>query len=712
MNQVNGQISKFLYRNERNYYSTFLLNLGKELITVVGHFPLAYLSSKMNIYGTWKAHKKYGKQFQATSYEILTPSSPLDLMEFLQSDMIKCSWQMTSRIKEKMGLSYLDHYQNVPFCISKMGLTSDHVPELTKISRKLASFYLKKELLQKMVGMGFKQEVACKIAFSEIPPTVQEVVDNPYRLIKAFELDWKTVDSIALSNGMSKDSKVRIQEGIFYLVDDAAVQKGHMFLPLEELREMATYFLNTNMVVEEHLKELETAGRVTMDAKRNVYSLENYNSERLLADNLYRIFYATPAIPATTVDFSKTKFPFSEDQKEAIQMAIEQQIALISGPAGTGKTTVIREIIDRLKRLGHTIKLCAPTGAAAKQMFDLTGMHSRTIQSLLAFSPVTKTPIFNQSEPLEGTCFFVDESSMVDVKIMSFLADAIPSGAKLVIIGDAHQLPSVGPGRMLKDLLTCGFFPGKELSTVYRQSGDSKILEIATQIRKGEPIDLSLLPAKSDFKFYIQNDPYIIRKNLEQLVTRFMNNGKYNVFEDLQIVTPIHAGPLGTKELNSMLQNLINPSGNEISVGDKTFREGDKVVQTRNNYDKKIFNGETGRIESISKRGKHMIVNFNGDFIEYVDDELFELELAYAQTVHRVQGREIPFVIAPFHSCFGAFMLHRKLLYTLMTRAKQQLIMLGQTEAFYQAALKDDIDVRHCNLIGRLKSARLVHVFK
>lgn len=715
MGQISGHLSKFLYRNERNYYATFLLNTGREIATVVGHFPIAYMSLRMTVHGSWKSHKKYGKQFQATSYKVMAPTTKAELVDFLCSDFVGAPLQLVHLISNKMGLSYLNHYKNVQFCLKALHVTgknSEVGQELLSMSRKVQGFYCKLELLETLVSMGFKQDISCKIAFSEKPPNVDDVINNPYQLIKPFELEWKIVDTIALKNGISKSSKVRIQEALFYLVDESAVQKGHMFLPESELATLAKAFIGTTFLLKEELTELEASGRIIRDYNDHIYSPENHQSERLLSDNLYRIFHSAPSIHPIAIDFSETNFPFSTEQKEAIQMTIDQQISLISGPAGTGKTTVIREIIKWLVRAGHNIRCCAPTGAAAKQMLDLTGMKSSTIQHLLSFSPLTKTPAYHRDFTLDGSCFIVDESSMADVKVLSFLVDAIPQGAKLIIIGDHHQLPSIGPGRVLKDLLSCGLFPGKELTNVYRQSEESQVLDFATKIRNGERTDLSLLPQKSDFKFYSQNDLFIIRQNIEQLILRFIASGKYDVYDDLQIVTPIHAGPLGTKELNSMLQNLINPTGNEVAIGDKLFREGDKVIQIRNNYDKKVYNGETGRIEHIPKRGKHIVVNFNGNSLVYLDDELFELELAYAQTVHKVQGREIPFVIAPFHLSFGDRMLNRKLLYTLLTRSKQQFIMLGQEQAFYQAAIKDDTDVRHCNLIARLKSARLAHLFK
>jgi exodeoxyribonuclease V alpha subunit len=393
-------------------------------------------------------------------------------------------------------------------------------------------------------------------------------------------------------------------------------------------------------------------------------------------------------------------------------MAIQNQLSIISGPAGTGKTTILVKIVKELKQLGYDVQLCAPTGRAAKRMSEVTNMKSVTIHNLLKFSAETKLPLYNRDFPLTRNCFIIDEASMIDLKIASYLFEAIQSGSKVVIIGDVHQLPSIGPGKMLSDLIECKFFPVKELNQVFRQSGTSYILDFATKVRNGEHLDFGTLPSKSDFKFAEMSGLKEIQNAIKQLVQRFVAAGKYDPFEDLQIITPIHAGPIGTKELNSHIQDILNPlKTTEVSYGDRIYRPNDKVIQLSNNPDKELVNGDIGKILRVNAKEKHIVVDFYGRVVDFYDEELFELDLGYVLTVHKIQGGECPFIIMPYHSSFGQFMLNRKLFYTAITRAKRQMLIVGEEEAVKNSIDNNDSDVRYCNLIPRLKSARMDHLF-
>jgi len=714
MNKVEGKVSRVLYQNERNYYTILLFREDNGItFSVVGYFPLISESLRLTLFGSWKNHKQHGKQFETSSYEIMEPKDTSELITFLTSSLVDCSYQVAFDIAKKMGLRYLKEFSNIAACKKQLPLREETERNLIKNSTFLLSFYEKKTMLEELLKMGFEQEIACKMAFSEVPPPMHKIKQNPYFLIRRFDLSWNTIDGIALKNGIGKKSTIRIEEGILYLLELASNEHAHMYLPQAMLEKTIQQFLKIEFEPSSYLDTMENEQKIVRDLKDRIYSEENHRLEKLLAENLYRLSKGTPVISTSSSSIKKDDFNYSDDQLDAIKMPFDHQVSVISGPAGTGKTTIISKIIKEFKRLKYDIQLCAPTGRAAKRMMEVTGLNAKTVHHILGFNSETKLPSYNRSSPLGKTCYIVDEASMLDIKIASYLVDAIPDGSKLIIIGDEHQLPSIGPGTVLKDLLECELFPVKRLNQVFRQSEGSYLLDYATKIRNGESLDVKSLPKKCDFKHFNLSKTNQIKEGIRKLVTGFVQKGLYDIFDDLQIISPIHKGPIGVKELNSMIQDIINPNAKtELVYGSKVFRTGDKVIQLVNNPDKNVYNGDIGKIESISKKGKSIIVNYSGERMEYISEEIFELDLAYALTVHKVQGGEYPFVIMPFHSSFGTRMINRKLFYTAATRAKKQFVLLSDEATIQQAIDNNGSETRYCNLIGRLKEARLKTLFK
>lgn len=711
--KIEGKVSHVKFQSKRNYFSIFSLSTSDKTVIVTGHFPIIYRSLKLRIFGKMISTKKHGKQFQASSYEIVEPETRFELEDFLSSDLIQCSFGLSFSIGQKIGLDYLKRYKDINYCLSKLSIhESEQVKkELQRNIYHLDQYFQKKNVLEELMKLGFSQEISCRIAFSDEPPKLDDIRKNLYSLIERFDLDWKLVDDTSLRNGTGKHAKIRIQAGIYHLLDRVSNEKGHMFIPQNVLDQSILKFLGIKVNLDEELKELEEENKVIRDYKDHVYSIPNYESERNLADNLYRLSQSKPDIPVVCSSFDDS-FPYSEEQKKAIKIAVENQVSVISGPAGTGKTTILVKIIDELKNAGYNIQLCAPTGQAAQRMKEVTGFPALTVHRLLQFDAKTKKPTVNRSFPLDKNCFILDEASMGDIKIISYLTDAIKNGSKLVIIGDIHQLPSIGPGKFLQDLIQCKYFDSADLNEVFRQKQTSQILEFATKIRRGETFDFSTLSKQDDFVFYQSNRTQTIQDALVKLVEKFVGTGKYDPFKDLQVITPVNKGPLGVGELNKRIQNVVNPHGNnELVYGNRVFREGDKVIQLQNNYDKHIYNGDTGVIVQINKRNKSVWVEFDSKPIEFYDEELFDMDLAYALTVHKMQGGECPFIFMPFHSCFGSFMLNRKLLYTAVTRAKRQLIMIGDEEAVQTSIENNLSEQRYCNLIPRIKSARMNTLF-
>jgi len=713
LQKIEGRVSRVLFQNAKNYYTIMIFRDAKDdkSYSVVGYFPIIHPFLRVSIYGQWKSHKKHGKQFEASSYEILEPKNENELLEFISGDIIGCPYPVAFEITKKLGLSYLSEYDNFAALKNKLTPREGLDTALSKSAEKLTIFYKRIDMLKALSAMGFEQSLASKMVFSENPPKLDEIRKNPYLLIKRYDLKWKDMDEIALKNGIGKKSATRMEQGILYLLEEASNSYAHMYLPQNTLEREVQKFLNISFDVASLLDIMENENKVVRDLKDRVYSGENYRLEKTLAINLYRISKSDPIVKKKPFKINMGGFPYSTDQFEAIELALNEQLCIISGPAGTGKTTIVLKMIEELKKMGYHLQLCAPTGRAAKRMTEVTGMEAKTCHHILGFNPETKLPTFNNSTPLYANCFIIDEASMLDIKIASYLLDAIPSGSKVIIIGDEHQLPSIGPGTVLKDLLECNFFPTKRLEQVFRQGKDSFLLDFATKIRNGIHLPLDSMPKKTDFKFLELKNHNSIKEAIKKLVAGFVKLGKYNVFDDLQIISPIHNGPIGVKELNALVQDIVNPNPkDEILYGNKLFRTGDKVIQMHNNYDKKIYNGDIGKIHSINKKSKSILVDINGERIEYIGEELFELDLAYVLTVHKVQGGEYPFVIMPFHPSFGR-MVNRKLLYTASTRAKTQFVVISDETTIQKAIDSNEDELRYCNLIGRLKEARLKKIF-
>lgn len=714
--KIEGKISKIFYHNPRSYFTSMAIVQGFESISCSGSFPILYPKASVVLYGNYKMHKKYGNQFIAESYDLKEPSTSFEMIDFLGCEAVGCDPYIASRIASKIGLEYLNIHKKIDE-LMKDFLDVTNMPQddirkvLERTSGAIDLFQLRKKLLKGLSEMGFAPEIASRIAFSGVPIDLDEVKRNPYTLIKPFDLTWELVDKIALNNGMRKDSQVRIEEALCFLLDYATEKNAHMFVTSGSLRKVSQKFLQIEFDFDYHLSHLEHDHRIMKDIKDRIYSTENYVSERLLAENLYRIHKGTPPqVPADAIQFEEGEF--AKDQEDAIRLMLSSPLSIVSGAAGTGKTTILTKTIKTLEQNGFQIQLCAPTGRAAKRMKEVTNIQAKTIHHLLQFDRFTKAPQFTKREPLEKNCYIVDEVSMADIKLMSHLFEAIPNNSKVILVGDVNQLPSIGPGKFLKDLLTYEAFPSKVLTEIFRQKEGSCLLDVATKIREGEQFELDDLPKNSDFRFLNLHEPSQIKQSIRQLLERFAQTN-YDPFDDLQIITPIHKGSLGTMELNSYVQDILNPcQGNDLTYGNRLFRKHDKVIQTKNNYDKKIFNGDIGRIISLDAKSRYLLVKFDDETVEYNQEEIFELELAYVLTVHKVQGGEYPFIIMPYHGNFGRFMLNRKSLYTALTRAKTQAIFLGQWSAFQKSIATEQVSLRNCNLLGRLQEARLKNIFQ
>lgn len=713
MEQLEGKVKKIIMQNQDNNYTICLIDDGKfnGLVSVVGHFPIMYINMDFKLFGKWKDHQRFGKQFVVDSFDILMPKSNNDLLPFLTSSFIDCPITLACEIERKIGIQYLEIFNDIDLVNLKLKDSKFDKTKLGVVKKNIEEFIEKKNSIDFLTKKGLDQSVASKIVFSNTYTNLDDIKENPYNLISLYKLDWDLIDNFAQNIGFSFTGSFRYKEGIKYLLNLASENHAHMYLPIDTLVKSSQKFLTTSNDFNFELSELEKTDEIVKDGKGRVYLKENYIVEKNLAEHLYRIHKAKPYFDTSsyTIDFSD--FPYGDKQKEAIETAFRSQVCIISGPAGTGKSTIVKKIVKTHQDAGFKIKLCAPTGRAAKRLKEVTGKKAVTAHLLLGFHSATNHPMLGLRNPIEADCIIVDEASMLDIKLARFLVEAIKSGAKLIIIGDPNQLPSVGPGTVLKDLLDNEFFPKVELDEVYRQSG-GVLLDVATKIRKGESVDFNSIPSKSDFKLLKVSTQENIKSAIGQLVNRFMANKKYDILTDLQIISPINNGPIGVKELNKFLQNIINPKPKkELKMGYSIFRTGDKIVQNENNYDKKLFNGDIGFIVDIDLKSKTIIADFDGFLHSFSGEEIFNISLAYCSSVHKAQGGEYKFVIMPLHESYGR-MINRKILYTGGTRAKTAFISLSTEELFNKAISKSGEEVRYSTFVDRLKEQRLVNLLK
>ncbi|MFP3725809.1 AAA family ATPase [Priestia filamentosa] len=719
-----AKVTKIIYRNEKNHYSILLARVDGQLETLIGYFPIVNEELHIHFFGKKEIGKNNREQYKVESYSILLPTTKLGLFNFLVNDFVNINIETASIIIDKLGINYLKYYKDKNFIESSIGREyfQKKKTEFDDASFRIANIEDKLKLMKVMIKMGFPNDISSKVAFSDFKISSESVVENPYQLIQPFELDFYKIDRIALNNGMKPTDNTRITEGICYVLEEGANKFSHIYLPYDELIYKLNRLLKLSLTKEEvkpYRVFLEEEKRIVSDIYLNIYSYKYYNAEVQLSLDLYRLrdgkkepsSFVNKAIKELETDVIK----YSPEQVEAIKLALKEPLLIISGAAGTGKTTTLKKVVKLLeehKNKGkkptdkdyYKIALCAPTGKAAERMKEITGMEASTIHSLLNIHPLYKIPAYKETNFLDVDCLIVDESGMNDTLLFSYLLNAAKTNCKVIIVGDENQLPSLGPGNVLEELLNSTEFISVKLLRVYRQGADSEVLDLSDAIKKGN-IDIShILNKKSNnLSFIDQHNPNIILKTIEDIMEILLNKSSLDLYKDVQVVTPIHNGLLGTIELNNRIQQLMNlkRKRKKLSIGDKDFYIDDKVIHTKNNADKKVYNGEVGRVVKILN--KILTVRFtSGKEVEYTGEELFELELGFALSVHKMQGSEAMIVVAPMHSILGN-MIQRRLLYTLVTRAKKKLIMLGQREVLIKGIQRDTSDKRNCSLAARLE---------
>ena len=683
----------------------------KAPVVVTGTFPDLGSGEKLQMEGEWGNHPKYGKQFKCTSFTVAVTESE-NIAEYLSSGIFKGIGPKTAEaIVKVFGDDTADILDNHPEIFRKAKIKG--LPA-KKVEAVLAAWQLNRHSRETMLflyGHGIAGSVAKRLWNQYGAETIAKITENPYLLCEeVWGVGFLKADEIAMKVGIPKDSPKRLQSALMYVLQESSFNEGHVYLPKDTLLEKTFRILRIPMEDDDaaygliqqfdNLCERERIRRVDDDC----FYPPLFRAEQSIADNiLYRL--AGNALPTAGFERSlmdwehQHKFAFDPIQRKAIEMALAYRISIITGGPGTGKTTILKGILHLAQKMDESVFLAAPTGRAAKRMSDLCGIKARTIHRMLEMDPVTKKFNRNIENKLPCDLLIVDEFSMVDTWLAAALFEAIHARTRIVLVGDADQLPSVGPGNVLNDLIRCPRIPTTRLQHIFRQAGGNDIADKAAKINQGivpSPID------GPNFHFIPFEEPEQAKSILADLLTTGIRS-KIQIDQktDLQILTPMRKGPLGVFELNTFLQNLVNPGITRHKIMGVAWSDGDRVMQIKNNYDKNVFNGDIGIIFKVHKGDDKVTVFYDDKTVEYEGDELEQLSLAYASTIHKSQGSEYPAVIVILDSSHY-MMLQRNLLYTAITRAKGHVWVLSAPGAFATAVRNNRSVRRFTRLTERL----------
>ncbi len=705
---IEGYIGHIVFRNDENGYTVLSLQVDQEEVTCVGSFPFISEGELIRALGSYTDHAVYGQQFQVESYEIKDPEGMLSVERYLSSGAIKgIGASLAARIVKKFKEDTFRIIEEEPERLSEIKGISD------RMSRDIyRQFEEKRDMRSAMLFLqqyNITGNLAVKI-FSEYGKRMYDILkENPYRLAEDISgIGFKTADDIAKRMGIGQTSEYRMKAGILYVLLQASGE-GHVYLPETELRARSGALLYApEDAIQRQIMELTLEKKIiikeTKDEKLIYSSLFYYmelNTARMLHDLNIR-YETNPASVQSRINAIEKQFKIELDdhQKAAVSEAAGNGLLIVTGGPGTGKTTTINSIIRYFETEGLDILLAAPTGRAAKRMSETTGHEAKTIHRLLELSKLGEEQENkfsferNEMNPLETDVLIIDEMSMVDISLMHSLLKAVIVGTRLILVGDVNQLPSVGPGNVLKDIINSRCFNIVELTKIFRQAADSDIIVNAHKINAGEQIKLD--NKSRDFFFLKRDDASVITAVMINLIKNKLPGYVKATPFDIQVLTPMRKGELGVERLNQILQQALNPPSkekHEKEHHDIIFREGDKVMQIKNNYQiaweirnkfgstiqsgTGVFNGDAGEIKEINTFSEHLMVEFDDNrFVDYSFSQLEELELAYAITIHKSQGSEYPAVILPILDG-PKLLFNRNLLYTAVTRAKSCVTIVG-----------------------------------
>jgi exodeoxyribonuclease V alpha subunit len=726
---LEGTLERVVFQNTETQWTVARLAVSRgvriqSVVTVVGNLLGVKEGAELRLHGGWVVDKKFGEQFQVASYQTLTPSTIAGIEKYLGSGMVPgIGPELAKRIVSKFGMRTLEIISNDP-----TRLTEVEGIGRVRAQRIRGEWQSQRDIQDVMVflqGHGVSSAYAMRIFKKYGAAALGIVRENPYRLaIDVWGIGFKTADRVAQNLGIGKDSPARAEAGVLHVLGEL-VDDGHVHAPEHAVLAEAEKLLEIGEdVIRPAFDRLVAAGRLVREElgdRGDCLSLRvMHEAESSCAAGVARLL-AGRGKPIS-VDMEKALAWFEKErglalaaqQREAIAAAVHDKLVVITGGPGVGKTTIVNAIIRILEKKSRKILLAAPTGRAAKRLTETTERPARTIHRLLEWSPQAGGFERGVENPLEADVVVVDEASMVDVPLFASLLAAVPDAAQLVLVGDVDQLPSVGPGRVLADVIDSRRAKVVRLTEIFRQSATSQIVTNAHRVNRGEPIDLTLASAEgSDFYFVEREEPEAVLATIVELCAeRIPRRFGLDATDDVQVLAPMHRGDVGAQNLNVALQARLNPARAgvaELARGHRTFRVGDKVIQLRNDYDKEVFNGDVGRIVAMQLAGasdedQHVTIEIDGREIVYGLGELDQIGHAYALSVHKSQGSEYPAVVVPLVTQHF-LLLQRNLLYTAITRGKKLVVLVGSKKALNLAIRHNDTRLRWTWLARRIQDA-------
>ena len=725
-----GRVVHIIFNNRENGYTVAVFETKDEQFTIVGNFHELREQVTYEVEGEFHTHPRYGEQFRVSSYQEALPDDAEGIYQYLTSGTVKGIGAKYARlIVEAFGTETLHVIEERPEELLQIPGIGEKKLEKIVTSYHETRAFAEVSLALGRIGLSTAQSIRLYKEYGEAAVSV--VQENPYRLLEDLHgMSFRKVDELAREIGLEAENEFRVQSGLLYLLR-RSVRDGNTYLPKKELIEQTVELLEIGSEApEDNLMHLALEGKVKEDVLEGmevVYLYPFYEGELLVTEHLHRLLShpcekLRAKIPNLIEDAERQAgIRLAEEQRKAVTEALTNKITIITGGPGTGKTTIIHLIVRIFERLGMSCSLAAPTGRAAKRMTETSGREAKTIHRLLeyAFQEDLEWPTFgrNAENPLDDKVFIIDEMSMVDLLLMEAFLNAVQDDARLILVGDVDQLPSVGAGRILADMIESDCIPVVHLHEIFRQAGESAIVQNAHAVNRGEyPSDQG---PDSDYFFMHRKSEEEVAGTLLELCTGRLE--RYYDFirtgSDIQVLTPTRRGRLGTVRLNEMLQEAVNPpeeGKKQLTFQGTIFRTDDKVMQVKNNYmisyektdgssGQGIFNGDLGRILDVDPEMKTLKVLFDEQLVTYTIEELDQLELAYAVTVHKAQGCEFPVVLIPM-TWFPPMLMTRNLLYTALTRGKRLVVIIGSERCLHSMVDHDRSDARCSGLAARLRA--------
>lgn len=714
-----GVLERILFANEETHYCVGELNLGNRAsssVTINGTLPGVQCGETLEVAGQWQTHPQYGRQFKVSRFQARLPATVYGLKKYLGSGLVPgIGKTYADKIVETFGLDTLEVISNDSGRLREVpGIGPKRVLDIKKAWDEQHAV---RDVLMFLQTYGVTVSQCLRLV-KHYGNTARQVLESdPY--LAAREIDgigFKTADKIAINLGFANDSPKRIDAGILHSLKELEGE-GHTGYPVDALQSYATELLQTDAtLVGERLKALTQAKDLRYNGLAGIVQLPySFLAEQSIAEALNALQNAPSALPPikqeAAADWAQERagFDFAPEQREAVLSCLSHKVSVITGGPGTGKTTILRALVDILKAKRVRLLLASPTGRAAQRMTETTGFFASTIHRLLKWDPGQGRFSANEDQPLACDYLVVDESSMLDTRLASALLKALPTRAHLVLVGDIHQLPSVGAGNILHDFIASGCVPTVELKQIFRQREQSGIVTTAHRILEGvsTPPKLSNsireLDNRFDLHFIRAQDPQHCLQTVVKLCRDVLPRLQSNSIEQVQVIAPMHKGVCGIGNLNIELQKALNPKNKGVQVGHLHFYQGDKVIQTRNNYDKGIYNGDIGTVIETNAEAGTLAVDFDGTVVEFERLEMGDLQPAYAISVHKSQGSEFPVVILPLLKAHF-MLLQRNLLYTGLTRGKRKVYLVGDPVAYAMAVNNAESKARCTGLLSLLKA--------